>query len=90
MLKLQTKPNWLYNRLALASLLLLSVVALSACQSTSATAPVVLTEQQLSPEPLTIPYRTEIAIARISELLQSAELKDEQRARLFYDRGVDV
>lgn len=88
MLKLQTKPNWLYNRLALASLVFLSVVALSACQSTSATAPVVLTEQLLSPEPLTIPYRTEIAIARISELLQSAELKDEQRARLFYDRGV--
>lgn len=88
MLKLQTKPNGLYNRLAIASLLLFSVVGLSACQSTAATAPVVLTEQPLTPEPLTIPYRTEIAIARISELLQSAELKEEQRARLFYDRGV--
>lgn len=88
MLKLQTKPNWRCNRLAVASLLLLSVVTLSACQSTSETIPVVLTEQPLSPEPQPIPYRTEIAIARISELLETAELKDDQRARLFYDRGV--
>jgi lipoprotein NlpI len=88
MLKLQTKPNRLYHRLAHASLFVLSLVTLSACQSTSGSSPVVLTEQPLSPESQPIPYRTEIAIARISELLTTAELKDEQRARLFYDRGV--
>lgn len=88
MLKQQTKPNRLHHRLAYASLFVLSLMALSACQSTSVSAPAVLTEQPLLPEPLTVPYRTEIAIARISELLETTELKDEQRARLFYDRGV--
>ncbi len=88
MLKLQTKPFRLYHRLAYASLFAVGLLTLSACQSTSVSAPVVLTEQPLLPEPLTVPYRTEIAIARISELVASSELKDEQRARLFYDRGV--
>jgi lipoprotein NlpI len=42
----------------------------------------------LTPEPLAVPYRTELAIARLTEILQRAELSDEQSARLFYDRGV--
>ncbi|MAD75326.1 MAG: lipoprotein NlpI [Rheinheimera sp.] len=42
----------------------------------------------LTPEPLAVPYRTELAIARLSEILHRAELSEEQSARLYYDRGV--
>ncbi|WP_372628072.1 lipoprotein NlpI [Arsukibacterium sp.] len=42
----------------------------------------------LTPEPLAVPYRTELAIARLTEILQRAELSEEQSARLYYDRGV--
>lgn len=40
------------------------------------------------PEPLATPYRNELAIARLSEILQRAELTDEQTAKLFFDRGI--
>lgn len=46
------------------------------------------TEQWLVPEPLAVSYRTELAIARLSEILHRAELSEEQSAQLFYDRGV--
>lgn len=42
----------------------------------------------LTPEPQTVSYRTELAIARLSEILQRAELSEEQTAQLYYDRGV--
>ncbi|WP_333607889.1 lipoprotein NlpI [Arsukibacterium sp.] len=42
----------------------------------------------LTPEPLAVSYRTELAIARLTEILYRAELTDEQSARLYYDRGV--
>jgi lipoprotein NlpI len=42
----------------------------------------------LIPEPLAVSYRTELAIARLSEILHRAELSEEQSAQLFYDRGV--
>lgn len=40
------------------------------------------------PEPLAAPYRNELAIARLSEILQRAELTDEQTAKLYFDRGI--
>lgn len=40
------------------------------------------------PEPLPVSYRTELAIARLSEILHRAELSEEQSAQLYYDRGV--
>jgi lipoprotein NlpI len=40
------------------------------------------------PEPLAVSYRTELAIARLSEILHRAELSEEQSAQLYYDRGV--
>jgi len=55
---------------------------------TSTAQPGTLVEQPLTPEPQPVPYRTEIAIARINEIVTSPEVTDEQRARLFYDRGV--
>lgn len=39
-------------------------------------------------EPLSINYKSEIAIARLSEIINRAKITDEQRAELFYDRGV--
>lgn len=39
-------------------------------------------------EPLPVSYKSEIAIARLSEVILRAEITDEQRAQLYYDRGV--
>jgi lipoprotein NlpI len=39
-------------------------------------------------EPLAINFKSEIAIARLSEVINRAQITDEQRAQLFYDRGV--
>jgi len=39
-------------------------------------------------EPLAINYKSEIAIARLSEVINRVKITDEQRAQLFYDRGV--
>jgi lipoprotein NlpI len=70
------------------AVLFTALLALSACTQTPATEPALLVENLLEPESVPASYRTEIAIARISELLTKAETTDEQRARLFYDRGV--
>lgn len=45
-------------------------------------------EQLVIAEPLAINYKSEIALARLTEVLQRAEITDEQRAQLYYDRGV--
>jgi lipoprotein NlpI len=39
-------------------------------------------------EPLVINFKSEIAIARLTEVINRAKISDEQRAELFYDRGV--
>ena len=39
-------------------------------------------------EPLAINFKSEIAIARLTEVINRAQISDEQRAQLFYDRGV--
>ncbi|WP_337878713.1 lipoprotein NlpI [Rheinheimera sp.] len=66
---------------------LLCAVWLTGCAQTTASQPE-LVEDLLMPEAQPVSYRTEIAIARITELLTKPEATDEQRARLFYDRGV--
>ncbi len=90
MQKLQTKFKTLrQSRLALAGLLsLLLGSGIAGCVTTAPAPAGVLVEQPLTPEPMQVPYRTEIAIARLNEILQSADLTEPQRARLFYDRGV--
>lgn len=64
--------------------LLLALLTLSGCVSTQPSS----SAAWLTPEPLAVPYRTELAIARLTEILQRAELSEEQSARLYYDRGV--
>lgn len=39
-------------------------------------------------EPLSINYKSEIAIARLTEVINRAKITEDQRAQLFYDRGV--
>lgn len=39
-------------------------------------------------EPITLNYKMEITLAKLNEILASAELTAEQRARFYYDRGV--
>jgi lipoprotein NlpI len=39
-------------------------------------------------EPLTINFKSEIAIARLSEVINRVKISDEQKAQLHYDRGV--
>ncbi len=76
------------TKLLLVPLLLTAVVALPACQLAPPAPVGVLVENPLEPEPVSAPFRTEIAIARISEMLQNAKVSDPERARLHYDRGV--
>jgi len=64
--------------------LLLALLALNGCASSQPSS----SAAWLTPEPLAVPYRTELAIARLTEILQRAELTEEQSARLYYDRGV--
>lgn len=39
-------------------------------------------------EPLAINFKSEIAIARLSEVINHVKITDEQKAQLYYDRGV--
>ncbi|MCJ8322018.1 MAG: lipoprotein NlpI, partial [Colwellia sp.] len=39
-------------------------------------------------EPMEVSYKSEIAIARLSEVILRAEVTEQQRAQLYYDRGV--
>lgn len=39
-------------------------------------------------EPVAVDYKSEIALARLTEVLHRAEVTDSQRAQLYYDRGV--
>lgn len=40
-------------------------------------------------EPIAISYKSEIALARLTQVLLRAEISDGQRAELFYQRGVE-
>ncbi|XQW83744.1 lipoprotein NlpI [Thalassotalea piscium] len=44
--------------------------------------------QLIIAEPVEVNYKSEIALARMTEVIQRADLTDSQRAQLFYDRGV--
>jgi lipoprotein NlpI len=77
---LKKMPNRLLSRVALLALLA-SLAGGCASQQPASVG-------WLIPEPQPVSYRTELAIARLSEILQRAELSEEQSAQLYYDRGV--
>lgn len=68
----------------LTPLMLLCVATLSGCSST---APVTMSDVIIS-EPLEVHYRKEVHLARLNEILSSAQITSEQRAQLLYERGV--
>ncbi|MEM5546905.1 lipoprotein NlpI [Pseudoalteromonas fuliginea] len=72
------------KHLALASFAILS---LSACQTTTESEPTPIVNVPFT-APLASDFRSEIAIARYSELLNRADLSPDQQAKLYYDRGV--
>ena len=78
---LKKMPDRLLRRAAPLALL---VTLLGGCATTQSAT----TGGWLTPEPLAVSYRTELAIARLTEILYRAELSEEQSAQLYYDRGV--
>jgi lipoprotein NlpI len=76
------------------SLIVCAVIGLTGCQSTADIAPNETTVTNspfgnlIISEPLPINFKKEIALARISDFLHSEDVKPEQRAKAFYDRGL--
>jgi len=73
--------------------LTLSIVLLllQACSSNSLTQRQInagVMPQLIIAEPLAVSYKSEIALARLSEVIQRADVTDNQRAQFLYDRGV--
>lgn len=66
---------------------ILAIFVLQGCASKQQGATLAI-DQLIIAEPLAINYKSEIAIARLTEVIQRAEITDAQRAELYYDRGV--
>ena len=69
------------------SLIIAVVLLTQGCMSTTPKSSSVINQLVIA-EPLTVNYKSEVALARLTEVIQRAEITDEQRAQLFYDRGV--
>ncbi|MFT4926727.1 MAG: lipoprotein NlpI [Phenylobacterium sp.] len=67
----------------ITSLLLLCGAALSGCTSTSVTL-----SDLIIAAPLPVHYNQEVQLARLSDILATAQISEDQRARLLFDRGV--
>jgi len=66
----------------------LSFILLQGCANTETSRNKSALGQLIIAEPLPVNYKSEVALARMSEIIQRAEITDEQRAQMFYDRGV--
>jgi lipoprotein NlpI len=64
------------------------LVLVQGCVSTSQKQPMANLSQLIIAEPAAVSYKSEIALARLSEVLLRADITEPQRAQLFYDRGV--
>jgi lipoprotein NlpI len=73
----------IFKVLAISGLLLAQ-----GCSSTSVPTASASINDLVIAEPIAVSYKSEIALARLSEVILRAEVSDEQRAQLFYDRGV--
>lgn len=76
------------SKLSFRSLLLCAAVITTGCATSPKAPQGVLVEDRLLPEAEATPVRSEIAISRITEMLQSAALDKSQQAKLYYERGV--
>jgi len=66
----------------------IAISAIQGCASNQVDSSSILMNQLIISEPLAINYKSEIAIARLTDVIQRAEITDVQRAELYYDRGV--
>ncbi|TWX56194.1 lipoprotein NlpI [Colwellia hornerae] len=64
------------------------ISSLQGCTSNQQDVSSLAMNQLIIAEPLAINYKSEIAIARLTDVIQRAEITDAQRAELYYDRGV--
>ena len=74
-----------------ASLLLTSVWLVQGCashQESQGSNSIAVMNNLVIAEPLAVNFKSEVAIARLSEVISRAQITDEQKAQLFYDRGV--
>ncbi|MCO4799355.1 MAG: lipoprotein NlpI [Colwelliaceae bacterium] len=69
------------------SLVIAAVLIIQGCASSGQKSSSMINQLVIA-EPLPVNYKSEVALARLTEVLQRAEVTDEQRAQLFYDRGV--
>ena len=67
--------------------LMATLLLTQGCATTSKPADSIINQLVIA-EPLAVNYKSEVALARLTEVIQRAEVNDEQRAQLFYDRGV--
>ena len=77
----------MFVKLFYCVLLSTSVLLSQGCTSISDTSTPMINELVIA-EPLAINYKSEITLVRLTEVIQRAEVTDEQRAQLYYDRGV--
>lgn len=75
-----TERSWSFMAMLLCALTLLS-----GCQNTAKT---VTLSDLIIAEPLEVHYRKELHLARLNEILNTAEITAQERARLLYERGV--
>ncbi len=64
--------------------MLVTVAYLSACASTSSQAP----QTVVLAQPLQVNYQSEVALARLGQMLNSGEYNQQQMAQLYYERGI--
>jgi len=65
-----------------------AISSLQGCTSNQLNSSPSAMNQLIIAEPLAINYKSEIALARLTEVIHRAEITDVQRAELYYDRGV--
>jgi lipoprotein NlpI len=66
----------------------IAISCLQGCANNQQDPSSIAMNQFIIAEPLAINYKSEIAIARLTDVIQRAEITDVQRAELYYDRGV--
>ncbi|TYK64906.1 lipoprotein NlpI [Colwellia echini] len=86
-----------FIKISLLSCLLSSLLIAQGCTAISSSlhssndtndTSTILIDNLVIAEPLAVNFKSEIAIARLTEVLNLAQISDEQKAQLFYDRGV--
>jgi len=78
----------LYKRLIRVSLLSLILLSQGCVSLNKESTDSVALSQVVIAEPLAINFKSEVAIARLSEVINRVRITDEQKAQLYYDRGV--